>query len=68
MLSFIYSDKLAHVQVIINCRYSFAQISTQEDILAHLFTPAILDDVMSQNELTTIVMQNYTNSLHYSKQ
>ena len=58
MLSFIYSEKLAHIQVVTNCRYSVAQMCTREDIVAHLFMPAVLDDVMSQNELTTIIMQN----------
>ena len=31
----IYSDKLAHVQVVINCRYSVAQMCTHEDTLTH---------------------------------
>ena len=31
----IYSDKLAHVQVIISCRYSVAQLCTREDRLAY---------------------------------
>ena len=31
----IYSDKLAHVQVVINCRYSVAQICNRKDTLAH---------------------------------
>ena len=33
----IYSDKLAHIQVVINCWYSVAQMCTREDILAHKF-------------------------------
>ena len=33
----IYSDKLAHVQAVINCRYSVAQMCTWEDTHAHLF-------------------------------
>ena len=38
----IYSDKLAHVQDFINCRYSVAQMCTCEDALAHhLGTPSI---------------------------
>ena len=32
----IYQDKLAHVQVIINCQYSVAQMCTREDTLAHI--------------------------------
>ena len=47
----IYSDKLAHVQVIVNCRYSITQMCPHEDTLAHN-----LDDVMSHNELTTLNM------------
>ena len=50
----IHFDKLAHVQVVINSRYSIAQMCTREDILARLFTHNVLDDVMSQNELTKI--------------
>ena len=30
-----YLDKLAHVQVVINCRYSVAQMYTSEDMLAY---------------------------------
>ena len=50
----IHSDKLAHVQVVINSRDSVAQIYTWEDIQARLFTPPGLE-VMSQSELTTLV-------------
>ena len=31
----IYSDKLAHVEVVINCLYSVSQLCTCEDALAH---------------------------------
>ena len=31
----IYSDKLAHVQVVINCHHSVAQLCTREHMLAH---------------------------------
>ena len=31
----IYSDKLAHVQVLINCLYFVAQMCTREDTLVH---------------------------------
>ena len=55
----IYSDKLAQVQVVINCRYSIAQMCTWEDIHPHLFKRVILDDVMSQNELTIMFMLKY---------
>ena len=49
----IYSDKLAHVQVVVNCRYSIAQTGTREDTLAHILGTQYFDDVMSHNELTT---------------
>ena len=49
----IYLDKLAHVQVVINCQYSVAQMCIWKDTHARLFTCDILDDVMSQYELTT---------------
>ena len=29
-------DKFAHVQVVINCRYSIAQMCTRKDMLAHI--------------------------------
>ena len=51
----IYSDKSAHVQVIINCRYSVAQMCTPEDTFGHYVGTPSLDDVMSQNELTTSI-------------
>ena len=50
----IYLDKLAHIQVVINCQYSIAQRRTWEAILARYFKRAVLDDDMSQNELTTL--------------
>ena len=34
---------------------------TQEDTHAHLFTRTVLDDVMSQNELTTLWTPNVVN-------
>ena len=49
----IYLDKLAHVQVIINCRYSIAQMCTCEDTLSQNLGMPYLDDFMSHNELTT---------------
>ena len=52
ILLLIYSDKLAHVQVIINCQYSVAQLCTCEDILAHNLGALYFDDVMSYNWLT----------------
>ena len=44
---------IAHVQVDINCRYCIAQMCTSEDMLSHYLGVPYLDDVMSQNELTT---------------
>ena len=35
----VYSDKLAHLQVIINCWYSIAQMSTREDMLTQYLGP-----------------------------
>ena len=49
----IYSDKLAYVIIIINWRYSVAQMCTRRDTLAHYLGVPYLDDIMSQNELTT---------------
>ena len=49
-----YSGKLAHVQVVISCQYSAAQLCTREDTLAHYLGALYLDDIMSQNELTTV--------------
>ena len=50
----IYSDKLAHIQVIINCRFSVEQMCTLEDMLAHNLGAPYIDDVMIHNSLTTI--------------
>ena len=49
----IYSDKLANIQVLINCQYYVAQMCTREDTQARLLMRPVLDDDMSQNELTT---------------
>ena len=49
----IYSDNLAHVQVVINCQYSIAQMCTCEDTLAHYLGPPFIDDVMIHNTLIT---------------
>ena len=51
----IYSDKLTHVQVVISCPYSVAQICTHEDALAHNFGAPCIDDIMSYNSLTTSI-------------
>ena len=49
----IYSDKLAHVQIVINCRERDAPMSTNEDALAHILGTPLIDAVMSYNSLTT---------------
>ena len=51
----IYWDKLVHVQAIINCWYSVAQMCTREDMLAWYLGGPSLDDIMSHNELTTLL-------------
>ena len=50
----IYLDKLAHVQVVINCRYFVAQLCTREDGLAYISGVPPIDDVMSYDSLTTV--------------
>ena len=47
----IYSDKLAHVQVIIDCRYSIAQMCTPEDMLARYLGVPFIDDVIRHNTI-----------------
>ena len=49
-----YLDKLAHVQVVINCRARDAPMCTSEDRLAYILGAPCFDDVMSYNSLTTI--------------
>ena len=48
----IYLAKLAHIQVVINCRYSVAQFCTGEDELAYISGPPSIDDVVSYNSPT----------------
>ena len=48
-----YSDKLAHVQVVINCLYSVAHLCTTEATLAYNLGALRFDDVMGYNSLTT---------------
>ena len=50
----IYLDQLVHVQVVINCPYSIAQMCTREDMLAHNLGTLCIDDIMSYNSLTTL--------------
>ena len=57
----IYLDKLAHVQVVINCPYSVPQFCTGKDMLAHISGTPSIDDVMSYNSLTTSVLKPVLN-------
>ena len=52
----IYSDKLAHLQVVIKCQYFVAQMCTRKDGLAHDLGAPCLDDVMSYDSLATIAI------------
>ena len=52
----IYSDKLAHVQVVINSQNTDAPMCTCEDVLAYISGAPSIDDVMSYNLLTTLVL------------
>ena len=54
-----YSVKLAHTQVVLNCRYSVAKMCTCEDMLAHYLGAPYLVDVMSQNEHPKIVLFSF---------
>ena len=54
----IYSYKLAHVQVIINCPYSIAHLCTSEATLAYNLGAQHFDDIMSYNSLKTIGVAN----------
>ena len=51
----VYLDKLAHIQVVINCWYSVAQLCTNDDGLAYILGAPSIDDVMRYNLLTTHV-------------
>ena len=50
----IHSDKLTHVQVVINSLYSFSQFCTGKDTLAHISGALSNDNVMSYDLLTTV--------------
>ena len=50
----IYSENLAHVQVIINSPYAVAQMCTHEDALAYILGAPFIDDIMSYNSLITL--------------
>ena len=53
----IYSDKLAHVQVVIPSWHFVAQLCTYEDGLAYILAAPSIDDVVSYNLLTTDSLQ-----------
>ena len=48
------SDKLAYVQVIINCPILLHQSAHKAQVLGSQVAPGFLDDVMSYNSLTTL--------------
>ena len=50
--------QVAHLQVIINCQYSIAQMCTLEDLLAHYLGAPSIDDVIRQDNA-----HNSTNAL-----
>ena len=50
----IYSDRLAHIQIVFNCPYSIAQMCTHEDTLTHYLGALFIDVVMRHNTLITI--------------
>ena len=50
----IYSDMLAQVQVVINWRYSIAQMCNHKDTLAYYLDAPSIDDVMRFNMLITL--------------
>ena len=52
----IYSDKLAHIQLVINCRYSVAHLRSSEATLSHNLGALHFDDVMSYKSLTTAIV------------
>ena len=49
----IYSNKLAHVQVIMNC---LAHLCTSEATLAHNFGALHFDDVLSYKEYLSVII------------
>ena len=52
----IYSDKLRHVQVVINCLNSVAQLCTNKDTLAHILGVPSTDDIMSYDSFTIVMI------------
>ena len=69
-------DELAHVQVVSTADIPLHNVHlgrhTRSLILLHkyarharLFTPTILDDATSQNELTTLSLRQHTTAVYY---
>ena len=48
----------AHVQAVFICQYSVAQMCTHKDALAHSLGAPCLDDGMSYNSLTSLVLRS----------
>ena len=53
----IYSDKLAYVQVVINCQNTDAQMCTLEDALAHISSAPSIDDIMAITGSQSFIIQ-----------
>ena len=51
----VYSDNLAHAQVVINCPYSVAHLCTSEAMLAYNLGALHFDNVVNYNSLTTLL-------------
>ena len=51
----IFSDKLTHVQVVINCPHSVTQFGTGKDTLVHISGMPSNDNFMSYDSLTTLL-------------
>ena len=55
----LFGQVSTHVQVVINCWYSDAQICTREDTLAHYLGMANIDNVMRYDtQITTVNIWN----------
>ena len=52
-----YSDKLAHIQVVFNWPYFVAQSCAREDGLAYILGTPTIDDVMSYDSLTILIIE-----------
>ena len=60
-----YLDKLAHVQFVIICQFSVAQMCTCKDMLAQYLGAPYLDNVMSHNELTRLNISFFLLTVFY---